>query len=135
VAGPLLAFFWSGINGHLMGCRDMRRQWIILGLGWIVVTPMNVYSRWLRMTAEPDSLVLLGASLLKSVSGLFVIFVFVLIMDRQNTLYRLQMRNRRSLWGIPTALAVFALSLALRQGLFPDQPLLREVIGGISLVF
>ena len=131
LAGPLLGMLWTVANGHFLGCRDMFRQWLIIGTGYLVMTALRVAGRWTRMNNEPETLAYLGGQLMHSLYFFVLIVVFVFIADRQEVLYRLHDHGRKTWWGIPLAVVAILISMTIRHALFRDMPLVQTAIGGI----
>lgn len=135
LAGPLIGFTWAGVNGHLLGCRDMRRQWYVLGIGVLIATTINVLMRWLKLTFESGSIERLLADILQSAVLVLIIAVITYVADRQSVLHKLYTRERKFYWGIPIGIALVGLSIVLRGVLVSDMPLLRQAVGGLSFGF
>lgn len=131
MAGPLIGMLWTGANGHFLGCRDMVRQWLIIGFGYLVMTALRVSGRWTRMNHEPETLAYLSGQIMHSLYFFVLIVVLILISDRQQVLYRLHDHGRKTWWGIPLAIVAVLLSFVIRNSFFPDMPLLQTAIGGI----
>ena len=135
LTGPVLGSYFMYRNAVLLGCRDAKRQGVVLLIGAVVAALLFYGVDWISANTPARSMERFGGEMLLNVCFLIMLGCLIYCSHRQERLFKLHKRETgKSHFRLVYLGTIILSAWAVTFVLLALAPPLGEAMGGLAIV-